>query len=85
MKSIRLIPLEMRRDIDAALALHRKGTLPVYAEAEKIRQKWVEKNIALEDIIALLVEGSGNYGVSVIFDPSEASSALLGEDIPRQH
>lgn len=82
MTTIRLIPREILREVETVLALHRRQTLAVYAEAEKIRQKWVEKNVALEDIIAVLVGGSGNHEVSVVFDPSEASHALLGEERP---
>jgi hypothetical protein len=76
-KTFRLLPRAVLFEIDAVLRLHQGKTLQVYAEAEAIRQRHQELNIALEDILTHLVEDSGKYQVAVAFDPDEAVNALM--------
>src|SRR5690349_6946012 len=82
MSTFTLIPRDLLQDIEAVLQRHDGQTLSVYAEAEKIRQRWGHLNIALEDILNRLVENSGRYNIAVSFDPEEAKAALLGTATP---
>lgn len=50
----------------------------VYAEAEKVRQRWLAKNIALEDVIAQFLETGASRGICFEIDASQAEAALLG-------
>ena len=78
MDMIKLIPLKLRREVTEILHAYKGATLPVYAEAERIRCRWRQHNIALEDIIGLFVEECGRHNVSIAFDPSEARDAMMG-------
>ncbi len=78
MTIVNQIPADLRREVTEVLMQYRGSTLPVYAEAEKIRLRFQTRNIALEDVIAMFVEASGSHSVSIAFDPSEARDALLG-------
>ncbi len=49
---IKLVPIKLRREVSEVLNAYALSTLPVYAEAEKIRRRWHRHNIALEDIMA---------------------------------
>lgn len=82
MKTIRLLPIEIRREITAVLLNHQSSTLSVYAEADKIRRRWLSRNIALEDIVGVFVEDSGSHGVAIAFEPGEARAALIGSEAP---
>ncbi len=69
MEMIKLVPIKLRREVSEVLNTYALSTLPVYAEAEKIRRRWHRHNIALEDIIGLFVEECGKHNVSIAFDP----------------
>lgn len=78
MKTFLNLPEEIRLDVESTLRDNHAKALAVYAAAEKIRQRWEAKNVALEDIVEHLVEGSGRHGVAIAFNPDEAKQALLG-------
>jgi hypothetical protein len=78
MKTHFILPEEIRLEVESTLRENEAKALSVYAAAEKIRQRWEAKNVALEDIVELLVEGSGRHGVAIAFNPEEAKLALLG-------
>ena len=79
MTAICLRSIRMTAEIERVVQEKSGQTLQVYAEAEKIRTRWRDLNIALEDIISQMIEFSGTYGVAVAFEPAEAKAALLGE------
>jgi hypothetical protein len=89
MTTLQLLPRDMLADIEAVLQRHEGQTMQVYAESEKLRQRWEHLNIALEDIVNRLVEGSQFYRIGVVFDPGEAKGALMGsaqidQETPRE-
>jgi hypothetical protein len=58
-------------------AVHQQVLIRVYAQAEAIRLANIEENIALEDIVQAIIDGSGeSLGCEV--NPDEARDALLG-------
>jgi len=70
------IPSAMLDDIDRFLAQHRSRCISLYAEAENIRQRWEVQNIALEDVVSILVERCGQYDVAVSFDGRDQVDVL---------
>lgn len=68
MISYKPLPPAMIGDIDALLASHRSNCIAIYPEAEKIRRKWVENNVALEDVVSVFVERCGLHSVAVSFE-----------------
>lgn len=75
--TFRLLPRAVLVEIETVLTLHEGKSLQVHCEAENIRQRHHELNIALEDILGCLVEDSGKYQVAVAFDPTEAVNAMM--------
>ncbi|MFO1130863.1 MAG: hypothetical protein U1E16_02425 [Hyphomicrobiales bacterium] len=80
MPSLKPIPDLMIRDIDRLLEMHRGQCISLYAEAEKLRQKWVARNIALEDVVSVLVERCGSHAVAVAIDSHAGVDVLFNED-----
>ena len=78
MKNVRILPQQMMEDLESVLRRYEGQTLPVYAEAEKIRQRWEQMNVALEDIVTRLVQGSPKHMVSIFFNVEDAKGALMG-------
>lgn len=76
------LPQCMISDIDLFLERNRGTCISVYSEAEKIRRKWEEQNIALEDVVSALVERCGQHGVAVSFDQTDGADTpeVLLED-----
>jgi hypothetical protein len=72
------IPSTMLQDIDLILLAYSGRTLPLYAEAENIRRKWLSQNVALEDIVEQFLRRAAAYNVSFEIDPSQAAEALRG-------
>jgi hypothetical protein len=72
------VPEPMSQAIDFVLTAYTGRTLPLYAEAESIRRRWLSENIALEDILDLLVRRASVHNVSFEIDPSQAAEALRG-------
>lgn len=50
----------------------------VYAEAERIRQGRLDRNIALEDIVERFVAEGKYCGVAFEIDPAQAVNAVMG-------
>jgi hypothetical protein len=80
MTIFKTLPPLMLSDIDRFLEVNRSKCIPVYAEAEKIRQRWELQNIALEDIVATLVERCGMHDVAMSFERRDAIDVLIEED-----
>lgn len=76
MPTLKPIPSAMLGDIDQFLAQHRSRCISLYPEAEKIRLRWEVKNIALEDVVSVLVERCGQYDVAVSFDGRDQVEVL---------
>lgn len=76
----RILSPEVLQDIDRAMEGFREKCIPVYAEAEKIRKRWIEQNIALEDIVAAIASRAGEFNAAVSLDQNEARHALMGDD-----
>ncbi len=72
------LPLHMLQDIEDLLTAYAGRTLPVYAEAESIRQRWLSENVALEDIVEQLLSRASFHSASYEIDPSQATDALRG-------
>ncbi|MFN4143670.1 hypothetical protein [Aestuariivirga sp.] len=72
------LPRPVVHDIEQVLSINRSTCIRVYAEAETIRKRWSDENIALEDIVDALIDRGGRYNASMSLDPSEAADALLG-------
>lgn len=72
------IPRSISVDIDRVLQANRNKCIAVYGEAEKIRRKWEEENVALEDIVMAFIERCGFHEVAMSLDPSAAAEALGG-------
>jgi hypothetical protein len=70
----------MVQDIDVALTAYAGRTMPLYAEAENIRRRWLSDNIALEDVIDQIIRRASVYNVSFEIDPSQAADALRGPE-----
>lgn len=68
MPSFKPIPHDMILDIDRFLETNRSRCIPVYREAETIRVRWEKQNIALEDVVSVLVERCGVHDVAMSFD-----------------
>lgn len=68
MTSFKPLPPAMVGDIDALLASHHSECISIYPEAEKLRRKWVEQNIALEDVVSVFVERCGVHSLAVSFE-----------------
>lgn len=71
-------PSSMLQDIDLMLMTYTGRTLPLYAEAENLRRRWLSQNVALEDVIEQLMRRASAYNVSFEIDPSQAAEALRG-------
>jgi hypothetical protein len=76
------VPEPMMQDIDIVLMAYTGRTMPLYAEADNIRRRWLSENIALEDILDLLVRRASVHNVSFEIDPSQAAEALRGPGAP---
>ena len=72
------MPPRMLQDIEAVLIAYTGRTLPVYAEAENIRCRWLSENIALEDIVDQFLSRARAHCVGFEIDPSQAADALRG-------
>ena len=72
------VPLIVQQDIDVLLVTYSGRTLPLYAEAEAIRRRWLSANIALEDIIDHILCRARSHSLSFEIDPSQAADALRG-------
>lgn len=72
------IPLIVQQDIDILLVTYSGRTLPLYAEAEAIRRRWLSANIALEDIVDHILCRARSHSLSFEIDPSQAAEALRG-------
>ena len=72
------LPLHMLQDIERTLQEYAGRTISVYAAAENIRQRWLEENIALEDIVDQLLSGANTNGIGFEIDPTQAADALRG-------
>jgi hypothetical protein len=68
----------MLQDIDLVLMAYSGQTLPLYAEAENLRRKWLVQNVALEDVIEQMMRRASVYSVSFEIDPAQAAEALRG-------
>lgn len=77
MTSFKPLPACMVSDIDLFLEQHRGTCISVYPEAEKIRRKWEDQNVALEDVVSALVERCGQHAVAMAFDRRDEADALL--------
>lgn len=76
MPTLKPIPPAMLSDIDTFLAQHRSRCISLYPEAEKIRHEWEVQNIALEDVVSILVDRCGQYDVAVSFDGRDQVDVL---------
>jgi hypothetical protein len=72
------VPLRMLQDIETVLLVYSGRTVPIYAEAEKIRLAWLSENVALEDIVDEMLRKARSYSVSFEIDPAQAADALRG-------
>lgn len=81
MSSYKPLPATMVADIDRVLEANRSRCLSIYPEAEKLRRKWEEENIALEDVVSVFIERCGFHSVAISFDRS-AGIDVLTEDGP---
>lgn len=72
------LPLAMLQDIESVLSAYAGRTLPVYAEAESIRQRWLSENVALEDIVDQILRSASSHRLGFEIDPSQAVEALRG-------
>ena len=80
MTSLKPLPPAMIGDIDSLLESNRAKCISIYPEAEKIRRKWVQQNIALEDVVSVFVERCGIHSVAVSFDRAADYDVLKEED-----
>lgn len=86
MPSLKPLPAPMLADIERFLERNRTRCIPVFAEAEQLRQKWERENIALEDVLTVLVERCGAHDVAMSFDRRGETEVLLEDmdDTPRR-
>ena len=77
MPSLTPMPASMLSDIDFFLEQQRGQCIQIYPEAERIRCKWESQNIALEDVVSVLVERAGLHEVALSFDRSAGIDALV--------
>lgn len=75
------LPAAMMTEIDAFLRHNTERCISVYAGAEKVRSKWEVYNVALEDVVAALVERCGQHSVAMSFDRGEVD-VLIEERQP---
>ena len=80
MPSLKPLPSEMVGDIDALLEKNRTKCISIYPEAERIRHKWEDQNIALEDVVSVLVERCGIHRVAISFDRYAGPDVLAEDD-----
>ncbi len=80
MRTLKQLPVPMLGDIDKFLSFNKQQCIHVYAEAEKIRQRWEEQNIALEDIVSVLVDRCGYHQVAMSFDRRDEAKLLVERD-----
>lgn len=80
MPSYKPIPHAMILDIDSFLATNRSRCIPVYREAETIRVRWEKQNIALEDVVSVLVERCGVHDVAMSFDRGDIEVLVENPD-----
>lgn len=78
MTTHRMFPDLIQHELKLTAERFARRTMPVYAEAERIRQRWHTANIALEEYIEELVHLGNLHGVSFEFNPEEAADALRG-------
>lgn len=67
-----------KQDIQNLLTEYEGRTVPVYAEAENIRQRWISENVALEDIVDQIMRGAHTHSIGLEIDPAQAADALRG-------
>lgn len=79
MYPLRKIPHTILIDIDRALERNRNDCIAVYSEAERVRRKWVQENVALEDIVMAFFDRCAPYEVAMSLDMSGAEAALMGD------
>ena len=72
------LPLRMMQDIQNLLTAYEGRTLPVYAEAENVRRRWLSDNVALEDIVDELLRAASTHSIGFEIDPEQAIDALRG-------
>lgn len=83
MTSYKPLPPAMIGDIDALLESNRATCISIYPEAEKLRRKWEEQNVALEDVVSAFVERCGVHSVAVSFDRRSEVDVLSEESVGR--
>ena len=67
----RTLPAAMMTEIDTFLRHNTERCISVYNGAEKVRSKWEVYNVALEDVVAVMVERCGLHSVAMSFDRGE--------------
>jgi thiamine biosynthesis protein ThiC len=78
--AMKLISLEIHKAIREAVLQARTAeqcTINVYVLAERIRVENLEENVALEQIVELIVAHAGS-GICFEFDPTAVVKTLLG-------
>lgn len=77
------LPPEMMAAIHADLSTVKDKSAPIrlYAAAERVRQKFTDCNIALEDIAANFIDLASMYNVVYVIDLADAEgTGALAED-----
>jgi hypothetical protein len=74
----RLFPSAILHELKLTAEKFADQTMPVYAEAERVRQRWQSANIALEEYVEELVRLGNQHRVSFEFNPEQAADALRG-------
>lgn len=71
-------PEFLKEELNTTAAAYADKTMPVYAEAERLRRRWQAANIALEEYVEELIRLGNMHRVCFELDPAQAADALRG-------